>query len=232
MLSILKNIGLSEKEIKLYEELYKHGEETITQLSKNTGITRSYCYEIVEKLSTKGLITKTIVNNRCFWKALPKEKLLGYIDFIKEDIDKELTKVSMNQKDDEEREINLYKGKKGIRLLLDKISESKTKVVGFGASKNLKKYLPFYSKHFLKKIEKKKIPFDLLCLKGDKPASIFEGIRYKQFKDRFKTCAEINVYEDKTIIFLWKDKLEAIEIVDKDVANSFRNYHKVFWENL
>jgi hypothetical protein len=83
-------------------------------------------------------------------------------------------------------------------------------------------------KHIFNKLKNNKIKFELLTLKNKIPV-IKDNTKFKSFKKEFDTCVEINVFDDKTIIFFWKDNLEAIEITDMDIANSFRNYHKQLW---
>jgi sugar-specific transcriptional regulator TrmB len=227
MLESLKEIGFSDNEIKVYESLLKEGEQTILEISKNSKINRSYSYEVLESLFKKGLITKSIKDNRIYWKSLPKEKIFIYIDDLKKDISSSIRKIKENSKVSK-REIKIYSGKKGIQRVCENIAESKTKVIGFGAEGQLKKFFPYSYMHIFNKIKKNKIRFELITLKDKIP--LVKGMtRFKSFKKEFPSCVEINIYEDKTVIFFWKEDLEAIEIKDIDVANSFRNYHKEFW---
>jgi sugar-specific transcriptional regulator TrmB len=227
MLEPLKDLGLSDIEIKIYEKLFTKGEQTILELSKNAGINRSYCYEVLEKLSKKGFITKLLINNKSYWKALPSEQVLGYIDELKEKVSSSLQNLNQHSKL-QQTKIEIHQGKKGIKNICDKISESNTKVIGFGAEGQIKKFLPLDYKHIFNKLKNNKIKFELLTLKNKIPV-IKDNTKFKSFKKEFDTCVEINVFDDKTIIFFWKDNLEAIEITDMDIANSFRNYHKQLW---
>ncbi len=231
MLSVLKDIGLSEGEIKVYETLFKTGEKTILQLAKSARMNRSYCYEILERLLNKGFVTKQLINNKIYWKVMPREHVLAYIDEVKKNIDNSLKGLTQTHKTNSEREINVFKGQKGIKTVCDSIVDSKSKVIGFGAEGNIKKYLPYSYKHIFDKARKNKTKFELITLKNKIP--LIKGItKTKSFKKSFNTCVEINIWDDKTVLFFWKDHPEAIVIKDPEVANSFRNYHKIFWENL
>ena len=58
------------------------------------------------------------------------------------------------------------------------------------------------------------------------------NVNAKYGKKHFDTSVEINIFDDHVLIFFWKENPEAIEIISKDAANSFRNYHKLFWGKL
>lgn len=231
MLSVLKDIGLSEGEIKVYETLFKSGEQTILKLAKIARMNRSYCYEILERLLNKGFVTKQLVNNKTYWKVMPREHVLAYIDEVKKNVDNSLHALAQTQNANGEREVTLFKGQKGIKAVCDSIVDSKSKVIGFGAEGNIMKYLPYSYKHIFERAKKNKTTFELITLKNKIP-SIKNLTKTKSFKKAFDTCVEINIWNDKTVLFFWKDQPEAIVIKDRDVANSFRNYHKIFWENL
>ena len=93
MLELLKEIGLSNIEIKVYEKLVVYGDQTILELSKLAKINRSYCYEVLERLLKKGFITKLNINNKVYWKALPRKNVIEYIEELKENIGKSLSKL-------------------------------------------------------------------------------------------------------------------------------------------
>jgi len=94
MRDALKSIGFSEGDVTVFETLVKHGEQTILELSKSATMNRSYCYELLERLQAKGLITKQIVNNKTYWKAMPRESILAYLDEVKKQVDESLRAFS------------------------------------------------------------------------------------------------------------------------------------------
>jgi len=125
----------------------------------------------------------------------------------------------------------VFQGQRGIKTVCDLIVTSKTKVIGFGAEGKIKEYLPYAYKHIFDKAHKNNVSFELITLRNKIPV-VKDHVKTKSFQKAFQTCVEINVWEDKTVLFFWKDRLEAIVIQDNDIANSFRNYHKIFWEKL
>ncbi|MAF34499.1 hypothetical protein CMO91_01510 [Candidatus Woesearchaeota archaeon] len=223
-------LGVSEGESRMLSSLIKHGEQTVLELSKLAGTNRSYTYQALERLRKAGLITQIKTPERVLWQAMPKESILASMDKAKKSVEDDL-RASEKREKIQDTEIRIFKGKKGIRSVCDDIATSGTKVIGFGAEGKIKKYLPYEYQHIFEQFTKNKTHFELVALRGKTPGSK-DYLKLKHFKKRFETCVEVNVYEDKTILFFWKDNLQAIEIRDKDVANSFRNFHKQFWERF
>ncbi|MFH1789630.1 MAG: helix-turn-helix domain-containing protein [bacterium] len=56
--SIIKNLGLDDNQAKVYEALLGLGASTVSQITKKAGITRTFGYEILEKLSVQGLVNR------------------------------------------------------------------------------------------------------------------------------------------------------------------------------
>jgi sugar-specific transcriptional regulator TrmB len=231
MLEKLKEIGLTEKEIQILKTLFENEHMTILEMSKRTRISRTYCYEALENLLNRGFVSKVILNKKTAWRANPSEKILNYIDLIKKEIREELTKISLKNKRPEEKiNVNLYKGKNGIRAICERELDSKTKVIGWGAEGQLEKHMPFYYEHFKNQCIKRGLKADFIIMKPlSRLAS--KNVNSKHFPKYFETFVEINVFDNRTILFFWKEEPEAIEIVNKNVADSFRNYHKFFGIN-
>jgi sugar-specific transcriptional regulator TrmB len=59
-----EQLGLSENEAFVYFELLKVGQSAIVNISKRTGIARSSCYDIIDRLQRFGLISKVVKENR------------------------------------------------------------------------------------------------------------------------------------------------------------------------
>ena len=59
----LKSIGLTEGEIKIYLALLELGSSSIGQIIKRSGISGSKTYEVLDRLSQKGLISAILKNN-------------------------------------------------------------------------------------------------------------------------------------------------------------------------
>ena len=76
---LLKQIGLTDNEIKTYLFLLKNGTSTKSPLVKATAISGSKVYEVLHRLSQKGLASITIKNNIQHFTASSPEKIKEYL---------------------------------------------------------------------------------------------------------------------------------------------------------
>ena len=76
----LEDIGLSEKETKVYLDLLRVDNSSVLDLAKQTNILRTTIYPILESLETKGLISRTKIGKKIRFQAEPPERLETYIE--------------------------------------------------------------------------------------------------------------------------------------------------------
>ena len=63
MIEILQRIGLTRGESEVYITLLKTGNTSSGRLIKDSGVSRSKVYEVLERLKQKGLVTEMIKQN-------------------------------------------------------------------------------------------------------------------------------------------------------------------------
>ena len=85
----LKQIGLTEGEIRVYEALLDLGESTKTKLAKRSGISPSNIYDVTNRLLEKGLISKVEKNGVAHFSVASPKHLLTFIEEKEKDITKE-----------------------------------------------------------------------------------------------------------------------------------------------
>jgi len=71
----LKELGLSDNEIKIYLALLEHGILNPTQLAEKTGLHRSYIYDTLDRLLEKGIINTILINNKKNYQAIDPKVL-------------------------------------------------------------------------------------------------------------------------------------------------------------
>ena len=80
MQDALKEIGLNDKEAKVYLTLLKNGRATPATLSKLTKINRATIYNIAKSLSTKGIIAEDLGGKTLYFTPLPPASLSQIIE--------------------------------------------------------------------------------------------------------------------------------------------------------
>lgn len=88
---ILKNLGLNDKEIKVYLALFKSGKIKPSVLAKITRLNRATLYSVAGNLLSKGIITEDISSNILHYVPLPPKNLEKILEQMRRDIkDKEI----------------------------------------------------------------------------------------------------------------------------------------------
>ena len=122
-LVLLKKIGLTEGEIRVYSALLFLGNSTTGQIMKKSEISSSKIYLILDKLISKGLVSYIVRNNVKNFQVTNPETILEYLEREKgalEETRKEIVKlipeIKKKMQNSTEESAQVYKGIKGIRV--------------------------------------------------------------------------------------------------------------------
>lgn len=77
---LLKEIGFSDKQIKVYLAILEKGKTTPTIISRITGINRSTVYSVAKDLKEKGIILEDLAGVQNYFVALPPEELNNFVN--------------------------------------------------------------------------------------------------------------------------------------------------------
>ncbi len=94
LLSLLKSVGLNEYESRVFATLLLQGASTASELSINANVPRPRVYDILEKLASKGLVTKH-PGRPVRFKALDiDEAFSNYIEIKRQEHEKNLKEIN------------------------------------------------------------------------------------------------------------------------------------------
>ncbi len=74
---ILKQLGFSDKEAKIYLAIIRASKATPTQIARETGINRTTVYSVASDLIKKGIISEDLGGTKTYLVALPLEDLVN-----------------------------------------------------------------------------------------------------------------------------------------------------------
>lgn len=244
--AVLKETGFTDGEIKVYLALLELGLTTIGPVLEKSKVTKSIIYRILDRLIQKGLVSYIIKEKTKHFQAAQPDKLLDYVEERKKQLDESKDKIQelipqllLKQQMSPKSEATIYEGFKGIMTVHDK---------RFQKLKNGDEYFffglpakqPEYYHAYWKKDHQKREKLGIIC-KMLYNSTVEDSVLRN--RNSFKLCdarrmpidvdtpAWILGYKDVTVIGLpLADKSFAFEIVNKDVADSFRNYFDWFWK--
>lgn len=228
----LERLGLSSNEARIYLALLKIGSSKAGRISKETQINRTTTYDALKGLLEKGLVNYVVKANRKWFEAENPKMLIDFIKEKERDVEDFLPDLEKIFKSPKERHnVTLYYGYGGMRSAFqDIIREGKPNCV-MDSEGQFTQRMPYFSRYFIKQIEKKKIKIRHLVREGvDMQTSKTTEVKYLHNKK--SSDAVINIYGNKVAIIIWTEPPEAVIIKNKTVADSFRDYFEMIWKNV
>jgi len=245
MQALLKKIGLTEGEIKVYQALIHLRQSSVGLIIKESKISASKVYVILDKLIDKGLVSYIVENNIKQFSPTNPENILELIAQQEKELEetKQESKQIIKQlaKDlgkYQTESAQIYKGYPGIKTaIFNIISEldSKNDYLFFSVSKN----------EFSQATE---ILFNQVALKRKEKEINSRGIcdtniktemnKLKHQKDlKFKFYdltlpISISIGTTKIIMVLYGPTPIGFEITSKQITQNFRTYFEKLWKNI
>ena len=242
----LKEAGLTEGEIKVYTALLELGSSTTGPIIEKSGIAKSIVYQILEKLIKKGIVSFILQEKTKHFQAAEPNKILDYIEERESRLSKNKKKVEdmlpqllLLKKSAPESQVQIYSGMRGIQTVHEhtylKLKPGE-EYLYFGIYPIQEEKFHSYWKRDHKRREKTGILTRLLFNRGTKSKILQNRNSYKGCDARFmpsdiRTPSEILVYKDTTAIILQQKPTFAIEIINQEIANSFKAYFEEFWKD-
>lgn len=129
---ILKNFGLSEKEIAVYLALIELGPSSVREISAKSKVNRGTTYDILKSLIALGVVSYYNKESKQYFIAEEPEKLLTAIDQKKEDLDEVRANIAENlpliktlfEKQGGKPVVKFYEGSKGVRQIFEDVLEA------------------------------------------------------------------------------------------------------------
>jgi sugar-specific transcriptional regulator TrmB len=126
---ILKNLGLDEKEIRIFLQTAHQKLAPVSQIAKKTGLKRTTCYQIIENLVKRKFIRRYIQHGIKYYAAASPEELQQLLDRLAAPLedarnllggDRDELKKFYNAGADD-TQISFYEGYEEIQLAYDRV---------------------------------------------------------------------------------------------------------------
>jgi sugar-specific transcriptional regulator TrmB len=236
---LLENTGLTKNEAKVYLSLLRLGKAKSGQIIKDANISSGKIYEILTKLSDKGLIKVVIENGIKNFIANKPETLLDYLNEKekilhekKDALQKILPKlegVAITQEHLEN--VSLIKGLRGLSpIVYDALERGKDiRVMGVRSSKNVV-FNNFWKNWHRKRIELKKKALMLFSDKNTDYWRFFKKMPHTEVREILSfSPSAVMLIDDNCFLLTYEEDLICIHVQSKAIANSFRSFFEGLW---
>ncbi len=246
-LEILRKIGLSEGEVKVYKALLELGATSINNIHEKVGIDRRNIYDILNKLIERGLVSYFDENNKRIFRISSPDKLISYIEEKKAGLDevkKEVNKILPDvkhafQTKKEELKAEIFRGAEGMKAVWDDMLNYDN-IYWIGSGLYVPLGFPAYWDDWDKRRMKKKVGSYHL-FRADKREAVkkrkgFEKNKITNWKflpKEFSGNPTVTViYGDKVAQMLFGENINVFVIQNKELAENYKRYHKYLWDNV
>lgn len=173
---ILKNFGLSEKEVAVYLALVELGSSSVRTISQKAKINRGTTYDILKSLINIGIISYYNKESKQYFIAERPETLLAVIEKRQEDLIEVKNNIeeslpllkTLFEKQGGKPVVKLYEGVIGIRHILEDVLKSmdqaKEKTYYVYSSATVRKNVYLAMKDFSKKRIRRKIKVKTIAI--------------------------------------------------------------------
>ena len=235
----LREIGLTDNEIRIYLELLKQGEALASELANRTKVNRTLTYQILNKLLERGLISYVIKNNTKYFKSAHPSKLIDFLKDKELNIQELIPELSKLTKSKEKKyDVELYEGLEGLKTILNDVIRTKPKeFLDLTSGMTTIISPPYYMDNWEKRRIKAKIygrflfNYTEIGRKRGKQLAKLKLSKVKYLPKGLMSPSHIYIYENKVGITLWeKESLFGILIKSQEIANRFREFFNWFWK--
>lgn len=229
----LVRLGFSEKEASVYLVCLQHPGAGVSEVGKWAQVNRATVYPVLESLCAKGLITSVLRGEDRAFRAEPPERLLTLLRLQQTEM-QERTRTAetllprleafFNARN-EKPKIRYVEGLDGLHAMRqehERYAEDILQIVGYDAFLLL--HDPRHSRAHRATLgsQKRKVQSILVTQQAVKFDATFPVDYVTVSPDFFPIDGEISVSGDRVILFSFKDRILAVEITSRAIAQTVR----------
>jgi HTH-type transcriptional regulator, sugar sensing transcriptional regulator len=242
----LRELGLTEGEIKVYIALVKLGETTSGPIVDESGVSVSKVYTILDRLAKKGLVSHIMKQKTKHFKPADPNRLLVYLQekeaSLKEQehaLKEMIPILELQQKTAITSETaQVYDGLRGIQTARERTLKIMNKgdqmwVIGIARTPyegSMNPYFKEYHKRRYKKgIKCRYLYNDYAKEPYGETSSTYPLSEVRYMKPGLITHSWMEIYADTVTIGINEGKSFSIVIQNQEVADSFKIYAEMLW---
>lgn len=232
----LKDVGLEEKEARIYLALLELGEATVLLISKKSGIKRPTAYLVLESLEMKGFINRSAHGKKLLFIPQHPQKLLTEAELqLKEMQEVVPTLESLFLKSSGRPRVMIYQGKEALDRVYDELFVVRGEVFFIDTHSLSLDVFPrtFKKLDYVTLSSEFKIR-ELIAESEDgrrfaqKVRGPFYGVRFlPPALSPFET--DIGIFGTRVLITSVKKEFFTVGIESEEIANAFRKIFEVLW---
>ncbi|MBS3118781.1 hypothetical protein J4417_03830 [Candidatus Woesearchaeota archaeon] len=242
----LEKLGLTKGEVKVYLALNKLGEASIGPIVKDSKVSKSKIYDILQRLADKGLVGHIVKEQKRYYLANDPTAVVDFVEkkenelkTLKGEVQQLVPELKLLRSlSGEKRTAEVYEGFKGLRnireQLLAELKSGDTLMV-LGAPKIANEKWESWFLNFHKRRIERKIKLEIIynsdALKYGEIRKKMELTKVRYLPNNLVSPNWVDVFPTAVLFVAILDTPIAFLIRNKELAESFASYFKIMWNN-
>lgn len=233
--TILQNLGLNEKEAKVYLACLELGSATVQEVSDKAGVKRTSVYNFLEDMKARGFITEVKHGKRILLNAEDPHALLKKADDQKKQLEEMLPEfMSIYNLPGEKPTVKFYQGVQGLkRIYEDTLTEDSPIHLISDYEQMFKAIDPEWMWSYAKERTKKGIKAFSIAQTGvnGKEVRLRDKVQMREtrFVQSVQFETEINIYGDKVAMLSFRRPYFGVIIENRAIAQTMLSMWRIIW---
>src|SRR3989344_1034640 len=239
--NLLKNLGLSEAESKIYIAALELGKSLPKHLAEKANIKRPTLYEFLPQMMEQGLLSETTIGKRRYFIAEDPQILLEKKQVEIDQLEKLIPELRiLLLASTTKPKIIFYQGIEGVKkIYLDNLREKKP-TLNFIGLENINPEIDKYAQHYyIPRRIKYGITIDIIISGAVRSPFMYlktdpYALRKVKTIDakKFPIPLDAYIYGDNISFSLWRKDSEPIGVIirSKEIATTMRSLFNFIWE--
>ncbi len=238
--NILRELGFSEREIKVYLALLTLGQTTVGPIAAKTRMQHSKVYQTLEKLIDKGLVSFVMKSKTKHFEAQDPKHILNLIKEKERKFSDILPNLQQMKAFSKEQQIaTVYEGEKSINSMFNNILDDLKKgsnyyIFALRGDYHFESCLRFLRKLHMK-ISEKQSDNRLILHNSIKKIFLKNSGDIKNIKHKFTKLnlpPGLMIIDDKVINWSWGERPTAVEIKSNQIAEQYKTFFLEVWNSI
>lgn len=230
----LESTGLSRNEARVFVALLYSGASNVGKIAEQSGVHRTNVYDALERLQEKGLVASSHQKGVGVFEAAPPQQLFQMVK-EKEQIVQDLMPQLANIKEfsPKKSEAHVYEGLLAAKNMMEHMLEKGEPIYVYGVSTQAPALIAPFLTQFHKRRQAKKVQFNHIYNQtGAERAKFLNTLPYTEARvlpKEFDSAVATNICGDEVIMIIWQKKAHVVQIINQDIADSYRRYFNLLW---
>lgn len=232
---VLEDLGFSKNEAKAYLALLELGSASAGQVAEKSKVHRTNVYDAIERMLERGVVSYTMISDVKYFQATPPQNLFRLLQEKEDKLTTVLPELLLKlQMSENKSEAHIFQGVKAFVDLLYSLLNYKEPILVYGIPKEAPIIMKTSIPHFHKKRVPMKIPmWHIYNHDATERMEFLNKMSYTKAKalpQKFDSKVSTVICGDEVIIVAWISPPMSIQIKNKLLADSYKNYFNLLWE--